>query len=804
MIVKYLTIILTLFITLIPGLSYGQYTVRGVVTDTEDEPLSLATVVLLSATDNTLIEGEIADLDGGFELIMDQSESFILRISMVGFATFTSEPFQLSESDPLRDFGTIVLQTGNLQLESIRVTAERPFIIREIDRTVLNIENRISTAGSNSLEILEQAPGIIINRQNNSITMLGKDGVNVMINGREQYMPADALLNYLEGLDAGNIRSIELITTPPASFDAEGNAGFINIELREIRDSGLNGTTAVSAGYGRGETGNISLNLNYRASKVNISGSYSYLRSGQEQFTTFFRQTGSGTNLSELQLTSDRGPTQNNHNSRLNIDYNLGENTIMGVLVSGYANRWDMNAENNTRMRFPQLPDTRMTSLNSEDNDWNHLRTNLNLSHTFGDGGSLSLDLDYLIYDNSNPVSYNLSFFDEDNNTIGQERVFSKKDTPFDIAVAKADYNRSLGDGLKLTSGFKFTQSTFENDVLVEENDVPQPGFTSQSNLEEQIIAAYSQLDYQFTEKTAVKAGLRFEHSDSELISTNGGTVVDRTVGRWFPSVFLTHDFNQQNNLNLSYSRRINRPAFSDMAPFVIFLEPSTSFGGNAALQPAVANSFQAGYRFKDFNITAQFSLEDSSIVRFQNRFNPADNTQLIVPDNLRNQKLFTTSIVFPLRVTKWWRMRYSATYTWRESNVRNNSEILSLRNNNLSINGSHSFTLADDLSAEISGFYQTRSQVGNVRFDPLGTLNVGIQKRFSNNSRLSFNVTDVLNSLKRTGITDQPGEGFFAKRTFNFSQRTFRLTYTLSFGNQSIKGARERDSAREEQDRIN
>ena len=286
-------------------------------------------------------------------------------------------------------------------------------------------------------------------------------------------------------------------------------------------------------------------------------------------------------------------------------------------------------------MRFSGQPNTLLTSRNSEDNDWDHLHANVNLSHRFDNGSSVNLDFDYLTYDNRNPVFYNLTFFDDANNTLGQDRIFSQKNTPFDITTGKADYTRSLTNDLKLSSGFKFSLSRFENDVLVEENDIPQPGFTSQSDLEEQIIAAYSQFDYQLNETTAVKAGLRFEHSDTELFSTNGGTVVDRSIGRFFPSLFFSRDLNQQNSLNLSYAKRINRPAFSDMAPFVIFLDPSTSFGGNAALQPAVAHTFQAGYRFKELNITAQYTLEDSSIVRFQNRFNPAEKTQFIIPDNL-------------------------------------------------------------------------------------------------------------------------------------------------------------------------
>lgn len=801
---KYLIITFLLTTILYPTISNAQFNIKGTVTDTEGEPLSLATVVILSASDNSLFEGKIADMNGDFEIDIDQPGNFVLRITMVGFEAFVSESFQLSESNPLKGFGSIILETGNLELEGIQVTADRPFMIREIDRTVLNIENRVSTAGSNTLEILEQAPGIIINRQNNTITMLGKDGVNVMINGKEQYMPTDALLDFLAGLDVGNIRSIELITTPPASFDAEGNAGFINIELKSDPDDGFNGTAVASGGYGRGETGNVSLNLNYRASNVNISGNYSYLRSGQEQFTTFFRQAGSGANLSEVILTSDRGPTQNNHNGRISLDYNLGENTVLGTFVSGYSNRWDMNAVNNSRLRLSGRPDSLLTSRNGEDNDWDHLHANLNLSHNFGGGGSLNLDVDYLTYDNRNPVSYNLTFFDDANSILSQDRIFSRKNTPFDITAGKLDYTRALHDDFTLSAGFKFTHSRFENDVLVEENGVPQQEFTSQSDLEEQIIAAYSQLDYQLAEHTAITAGLRFEHSDTELISTNGGTVVDRSIGRFFPTLFFSHDINRLNSLNLSYAKRINRPAFSDMAPFVIFLDPNTSFGGNAALQPAVAHTFQAGYRFKELNITAQYTLEDSSIVRFQNRFNSSDNSQLIVPDNLRDQQIFSTLISYPLRISDWWNMRYSATYTWRESNIPAPSGTQALKNNNLSVNGSQSFTLGNDLSAEISGFFQTRSQVGNVRFVALGTLNVGVQKQFSNNSRLSFNVTDLLNSLKRTGMTDLAGEEFFVRRTFDFSQRTFRLTYSISFGSQNIQGARNRDSAREEQERIN
>lgn len=201
--------------------------------------------------------------------------------------------------------------------------------------------------------------------------MMGKDGVNVMINGKLNYMPTDALIQFLEGMDANNISKIELITTPPANFDAQGNAGFINIVLKRNLDEGLQGSYAVSAGYGRGFVGNASINLNYQKGKVNLFGNYSYTRNDQEQFTDLNRNIGDFT----TDLIYDREPIRNNQNARIGLDYQVGNQTTVGVLFSGYVNRWDMDAINTINQNVDD--ETTIISQVREDNDWNHWQGNI-------------------------------------------------------------------------------------------------------------------------------------------------------------------------------------------------------------------------------------------------------------------------------------------------------------------------------------------------------------------------------------------------------------------------------------------
>ena len=783
----------------------AQFRITGKLTDADNQALSFANVLLLSSVDSALVKGEFTGEDGTFIINIAEAKDYLVSISMIGFDTWYATPFAVSSANPIQSLGTITLSASSVELASVEVTARAPVFIREIDRTVINVDARLTLAGGTALEVLERSPGVFVNRQSGTIGMLGKDGVNVMMNGKISYIPTEALLDYLAGLDANNIQKIELITTPPANLDAQGNARYINIVLKDNPNEGLNGNYALSAGYGKGETGSASVSLNYRKNKMNLFGNLSYTRSGQEQFTSLNRRIGRGDNFVETALEYDRYPTVNNANARLGADFQVSPKTTVGILFSGYTNRWDMDAFINLQTLRTNDSNSFTTADVLEGNYWDHFQTNLNVVHQFENGSRLSGDVDYLYFNQENFVNSDFIERDAGQNKIGEDLVASQKDTPFEIKVGKLDYTKPISSSVKLSSGVKYVYSTFENKVLVNRNGAELPGFNSTSNLTESIFATYAQLDYKLSEKTSLKGGLRYEYSDSELNATNGGRVVDRSFGNLFPSLFFNQKINEVNSFNLSYSKRINRPSFTDLAPFLIFLDPNTSFGGNPGLQPAIAHSFQTGYTLKTININLQYTREDSTIAPFQNRFNPVNNTQIIVPDNLQKQQTVNASITFPIQITEWWNMRLFANYTWQEATtIDENSSIYTIQQNNFRINGNQSFNLPNNFSLELSGFYQTRSLNGNVRIDPFGILNLGLQKKLKNKTRLTFNINDIFNSLKFVGTTDLSEAAFLVSRTFDPSQRTFKLTYSMHFGNQKLKGVRKRNSGRDEKRRVN
>src|SRR4030095_1712802 len=265
------------------GFLSGQTNISGTIQDEKGQPVSFSNVLILSATDSSLVRGSVTDDNGHFEMDNVAPGVYRLRGFMIGFADYYSDVFTLDENSASKDFGVIVLREDAVLMNTVEVVAKKPLFEQKIDRMVVNVANSITSAGTNALEVLERTPGVIVNHQNNTLSLSGKNGVVVMINGRINYMPADAVVRMLEGMPSDNIERIEIITTPPAGFDAEGNAGYINIVLKRNMDEGFNGSFGAGIGWGKGEQGSANLNFNYRKGITNLYGDYGYTKEAQEQ-----------------------------------------------------------------------------------------------------------------------------------------------------------------------------------------------------------------------------------------------------------------------------------------------------------------------------------------------------------------------------------------------------------------------------------------------------------------------------------------------------------------------------------------
>lgn len=790
--------------------SFSQSQITGIVTDETHHPLAFANVLLLTPTDSSLVSGVVTGEDGNYTFANVANGKYLLSVTMLGFTDHYSEVFSLEKNGSSKNMGTVLLNANIAQLSEINVVAKKQLFEQKIDRLVVNVEGSITAAGATALEILERSPGVIVNRQNSTISLAGKDGVVVMMNGKINRMPISAVVQLLEGMPSSNIQKIELITTPPANFDAEGNAGFINIVLKQSNDQGLNGSYSLSGGYGRGDVSSAGLNFNYRKNRFNMYGDYSFSRNAREQIFSFVREVQLNGQTVETNTRSVRDPVQRNHNARLGLDWNLGTKTVLGVLVSGYDNRWSMDALTRSKISTNGKLDTLIAVDIDEINQWKHFSGNLNLQHTFRENETLTFDADYLQYENKNPADYYTNYLDGNNNFFYKEQTFSGKVTPIKVGVARLDYAKHFSEKITMEVGIKGTLSRFDNDVTVAniQNDIPiyDPALTAEYKLEESIGAAYTAFDVALDKKTQLKLGLRYEYTNSNLGTVEQADIVDRHYGNFFPSVFLSRTFNEQNSTNFSYSRRITRPTFNDMAPFVFFFDPSTFFSGNAALQPSISNNVKLDYRYKTALFSIQYTVEDSAISRFQQRIIEGTNKVILEAKNMKNRKTAALTVAFPVQVAKWWNIQNNLIGTWQEVNAYYDENPVQLQTQNLQIVWINSFTLPKDFSAELVGFYQTKSLDGAGVALPMGALNVGIQKKLNGNwGTLRFGVDDLLNSLKYRFETNFPEYNIVGSGDIDFSQRTFKLTYSRNFGNNKLQGARQRTTgSEEERQRVN
>jgi hypothetical protein len=713
---------------------------------------------------------------------------------MVGYAKTCTMPFQVPPQYPSHNLGKITVNEAS-ELKTVEIIAKKPLFEQKIDRLVVNVENSVTSAGSTALDVLERSPGVVVNRQDNTISLSGKNGVVVMINGKLNYMTPEAAVQMLGGMSANSIERIELLSTPPANLDAEGNAGYINIVLKKNQNEGLNGAYALTAAYGKGGVGNASFNINYRHQKWTLYGGYDYVYIGQEQPMHLYRRVPLGTDTRETEQTILRHPNTNNHNARIGFDYQLDKKTTISGAVTTFIKNFHMNASMDAQFTLNNVVDTLIRTKANEVNKWQNMGANLTAQHTFRVSEMLSFSTDYLHYDNHQPVDYDMAWYDGKGTSLFNQKMRSTKNTPIDIAVAKMDYVREFGKKGKLEMGVKAVMSEFKNDVgvqsLIVENWKSDPNYTAIYNLKENIGAAYTSYELKLTAKTTVKGGLRYEYTQSNLGSAEKPNIVDRKYGRFFPSLFWSHEFNKNATLGLSYSRRITRPTFNELAPFTIFADPYTYFAGNAALQPAISDNIKADYRLKTTLFTFQYTYQDKPIARFQARVESGTNKAFYLAENQKSLETYSLTIGKPYSPIKWWTSYNNLAGVFNRVNGYYNGQLVTVKYPNMTLYSAQTFSLPKKWAFEVSGYYNSGGLWGISKNKPFGEINVGFQKKMNKNGgKLSIGYDNIFNSSAYRMSLNVPEQKQYFESRMQFTQPKVKISWSQNFGNQKMKAA--------------
>ena len=815
------------FLYLTLSTAFGQVLTRGTVSGqvgtVAGKPLEFATMMLVKATDSTLVKGAISEATGKYAFENVGAGRYRVAAQQIGYRKTYSAPFAVDESHPSVEMPALNLAEESKNLTEVNVVAKKPFIEQQVDRTVMNVENSIVASGNTALEVLEKAPGVTIDRQNDQIQLKGKSGVIVYIDGKQTYLSQQEVSNLLKNTPSDNIATIEIITNPGSKYDAAGNSGIINIKMKKNKNFGTNGSFIIGTGYGwfnnlsgvRNDLPkfNTSLNINHRTSKVNLFGNYSYVNRQSAQSNQISRAIPYNGKTTYFDQQSFRPNTFVGHTYKAGLDYFINDKSTVGVLVNGFSNDWRSSGLNNT---FISNENHQLTSRPSTLTDARqflaNVTTNLNYKYDFdGKGHELTVDADYVHYGGQGNNNLSTTYYNAESGlTRPNQDVRNNMPSTINIKAFKTDYVRPLKNGSKLEAGLKSSFVSADNntiyDTLAQETKqwLPDASRSNQFKYDENINAAYVNYAGKLGKKTKLQMGLRAEHTHSVGTSVTLNQTVDRNYLNLFPTLFLSRQLDSTNTLNLSYSRRIDRPDYQNLNPFVFYLDPYTYQKGNPFLRPQYTNSLELTHVYKStISTTLGYSRTTDFINRETPRQIPAENITYVIAENLGSLDNINLTVSFPVTVTKWWRMQnnINAYYTHYQTVYSNAPYEVKIGAYNLYT--SNNFTLNKTLSAELSGWYNSESQYGFYRARPMGGFSIGVQKKLMDgkgNLKLNINDPFWLNQFRGRAVV-QDINFYVGSR---WESRQIRLTFTYRFGNQNVKTDRQRSSATSaEQNRV-
>jgi len=785
---------------------------NGQVVKADSKPVEFATVTLLKAKDSSLVKGAIADVNGRYEFENIKQGRYLVAAANVGMVKAYGKPFEVNGQSV--DLGSITLAADTRNLKEVNVTAKKPFIEQRADKMVVNVENSIVAAGGTAMEVLEKSPGITVDKDDN-ISLKGKNGVIIMIDGKLTNMSPQDVAQMLKNMPSNNIEQIELIANPSAKYDAAGNAGIINIKLKKNRSYGTNGSLNLGFAQGRSSKYNGGLNLNHRAAKVNLFGSYNYNHRANDQRLGLYR---TGTNKGELNVFDQYNFMKNEsdyHSAKAGADYFISKNHTIGVMVDASFNKWGSPGTATTLIGNGQRVDSTLITRTQNASKWDRWAYNVNYKGVLDSSGKeLNVDLDYARNTSRQNANIYASTFEGNNKGyLRGDTSRNLQPSTIDIKTIKADYSNPLKNQAKLEAGFKVSFVESDNDArfdsLRNTNWVYDVNRSNHFIYKENINAGYINFNKQF-KKVGVQLGLRGEQTHVKGTSLTLNTVNDTTYFNLFPSVFVSYAAGKNHQLGISYSRRIQRPSYEDLNPFEFYLDRYTKASGNPYLRPQYSNNFEITHTFKQFLITSVgYSHTKDMITQMLEADRDAVTGDTIVMKykylNVAKSDNFNLNISVPMPITKWWTSftNLSGNYSKYQTVVNNN--LVNVDAAGFFGRTQHTFTLPRGFSTELVFFYMSPqvSQEGLFKMKAMYALDWGISKSvLKKKGTVKLNVSDVFNNQRFQGTFDNAG--YFTRVSSKWESQQVRLNFTYRFGNTNVKAARNRKTGLEdEQNRV-
>jgi iron complex outermembrane recepter protein len=810
------SLIISCIISTVCLISAAQGT-RGIslsVVNENKSPLVGATVELVKSGDSSLQKTALTDNSG--QAIIDEVKpgTYLARISMVGYELQYSSRFVINDSTNPLILPVIKMNAkASSTLQGVTVVSRKPFIQKLSDRIVVNVESSIISAGSSALDVLERSPGVAID-QNDVIALRGKQGVIIMVDGKPSPMSASDLANYLRGLPSGAIDRIEIITNPSAKYDASGNSGIIDIRMKKDLRFGSNGTFTAGFGQGIFPKANVGTTLNYRNKKINVFGNYNF---GSRKILNhlflnrnFFENksfTGSDDkdNYAVLPFITN--------NARVGADFFPNQKTIAGFVVSSNFLDGTWTTDNHVKeYDYNHDPvSTFHAAGNSKEHNLN-IVGNINFRHRFDSTGrEITADLDYGEFGSATLSTMLTKYQSLTGGTANPDyRINGDQHGKILLRAGKIDYVNPLAYGAKFEAGFKTSFVSSDNDQLFLNLSTGTPqvdsGKTNHFYYNENNVAAYANFSKEY-KNFSMQFGLRGENTSVKTRQIKNNVTSENNYLQLFPSAFFNYKVNADKTVGLSVSRRIDRPNYQQLNPFLFLIDVTTYGTGAPDLKPQLTWSYELSLTQKRVNFSLGYShttdVQNTAIMRYRDAFpndtTKAGNVTVQIPVNLSTSDYFGLTISAPVRVNSWWNLISNTNIFYNHFNAKLAGTTLNNGSPTANLRVDNSFTFRKGWVAELNGNYSSGGRRGYGVSDPTWGISAGVQKSvLKNKGTLKFNMTDFFRTnLPRAVVTyDNYIEHWHAIRDI----RVANLSFNYRFGNNKVAAARKRQAASQEE----
>jgi len=765
--------------------------IQGKVLTENRAPIEAATITLLKLRDSSTVNSVIADKNGLFRFTDIKPGGYLLSVTKIGYTRSYTNPFTIAVGQTLI-MGEIILVTSANQLNEVSIIGNKPAEDVKAGKVTLNVQNNVIAAGNSAYDILRQSPGVRIDN-NDNISLVGRQSALITIDGKPTNLWGEDLAGVLKGMQSNTIDRIELITAGSAKYDAS-SGGIINIVLKKGENKGANGTFTASAGYGKYGKGGTGITFNDRTKKLNIFGTYNFLYNKTFHDFTTDRNINFNSILSDYHVDYNSNQKNYSNNFSLGTDYFISPSQTIGFLISGYTRDDNFSKNNTLKISNQSVLDSIITANSNLDRDVTSINYNLNYNGKLDKSGkTLAADFDYTTYNRSSSEYITNSFYNASWNPY-QSALLQRNLSPSNIRIwlSKVDFTDPISKTSRLEAGFKYSNVTSNNDLVFGPKGpngqyLNDPMFTNHFVYTENINSAY--VNYVGKFKTLdIAAGLRAEQTNARGNSLTSGSMVNNNYLDIFPQMQLTYHSDDKNDFSLSYNRGIKRPLYTDINPFLYYVDRYDYRIGNPNLKPEYSNSVELSY---NYNKSFLFSLYGTVInsAYFANFYEQNDTTKVNITTQKNFGKIynFGIKVYTPVTFTNWWNATFDLDASYLRFVAYPVNGNLNKGTQAIVFNTTQYFNISKTIIAELSGEYVSPNLDFITQYKANYAVNAGIGKQlFNTRGSIKISATDIFNTERERSVTNY--QNLDLNTIIKRESQVVRLTFTYRFGKISIK----------------